>query len=325
MPWKFNPFTSDLDYYQSGSAGSGDVVGPASATDNAITRYNGTTGKSIQNSSASIDDDGNLTVIGNYTLKDAATAVKAYRFFTDGTDLDIAGAGKPIYLSVFDNPDFTGTQRSYMKFGQGSSFVALSGGTWEWKDTIDGTAQASINSANGVGDFNDVTVNDEAYGSGWNGSVEVPTKNAVYDKIETLGGVPTSSFRAERNASDQACGANATTDLIYDLEKFDADGEYNATTGVFTAAATGIYFVYAAAFIASTPVDQAQYVMNVEVNGSVVIAKTNRASGTGSFSADVTGTLSLTAGNTVNISLFTNNANNVNAGTKSYFTMFRHH
>jgi hypothetical protein len=32
----------------------------------------------------------------------------------------------------------------------------------------------------------DVTVADEAYGSGWNGVTEVPTKNAVYDKIETL-------------------------------------------------------------------------------------------------------------------------------------------
>ncbi len=28
---------------------------------------------------------------------------------------------------------------------------------------------------------------DEAYGVGWNGSVEAPTKNALYDKIETLG------------------------------------------------------------------------------------------------------------------------------------------
>lgn len=34
----------------------------------------------------------------------------------------------------------------------------------------------------------DVTVPDEAYGVGWNGSLEVPTKNAVYDKIETLTG-----------------------------------------------------------------------------------------------------------------------------------------
>ena len=32
----------------------------------------------------------------------------------------------------------------------------------------------------------DLEVADEVYGAGWNGSLEVPTKNAVYDKIETL-------------------------------------------------------------------------------------------------------------------------------------------
>jgi len=40
--------------------GAADVVGPASATDNAITRFDGTTGKVIQNSSITLDDDGNL-------------------------------------------------------------------------------------------------------------------------------------------------------------------------------------------------------------------------------------------------------------------------
>lgn len=43
------------------SSGTGDVVGPASATDNAIARFDGTTGKLIQNSGATIDDSGNIT------------------------------------------------------------------------------------------------------------------------------------------------------------------------------------------------------------------------------------------------------------------------
>jgi len=34
----------------------------------------------------------------------------------------------------------------------------------------------------------DVAVPDEVYGAGWNGSLEVPTKNAIYDKIETISG-----------------------------------------------------------------------------------------------------------------------------------------
>ncbi len=42
----------------SGLGGAGDVQGPASATDNAITRFDGATGKIIQNSIATIDDNG---------------------------------------------------------------------------------------------------------------------------------------------------------------------------------------------------------------------------------------------------------------------------
>ena len=38
------------------------VVGPASATDNAIVRYNGTTGKLVQNSGVIIDDSGNVGI-----------------------------------------------------------------------------------------------------------------------------------------------------------------------------------------------------------------------------------------------------------------------
>ena len=39
-----------------GGAGSGDVVGPGSSTDNAITRFDGVTGLLIQNSTATLDD-----------------------------------------------------------------------------------------------------------------------------------------------------------------------------------------------------------------------------------------------------------------------------
>jgi hypothetical protein len=41
-------------------AGSGDVSGPASATDNALARYDGTGGKTLQNSGVTVDDSGNI-------------------------------------------------------------------------------------------------------------------------------------------------------------------------------------------------------------------------------------------------------------------------
>lgn len=48
------------------TAGSGDVVGPSSSTDNALARYDLATGKLLQNSVVTIDDFGN-SVIGNIT------------------------------------------------------------------------------------------------------------------------------------------------------------------------------------------------------------------------------------------------------------------
>lgn len=59
------------------SLGTGDVAGPASATDNAIARFDGTTGKLIQNSAATINDTTGDINAGKYnkvTITPPATA-----------------------------------------------------------------------------------------------------------------------------------------------------------------------------------------------------------------------------------------------------------
>ena len=61
MPYVLNPFTGRLDYYVSGGSGGGDVVGPASSTDNALVRFDGLTGKLIKNSVGILDNAGVLT------------------------------------------------------------------------------------------------------------------------------------------------------------------------------------------------------------------------------------------------------------------------
>lgn len=48
-------------YVDAATTGAGDVSGPASSTDNAVARFDGTTGKLIQDSGVTIDDSGNLT------------------------------------------------------------------------------------------------------------------------------------------------------------------------------------------------------------------------------------------------------------------------
>lgn len=85
-----------------GGAGSGDVFGPASATDNALVRFDGTTGKLVQNSTATLDDTGNMD-----------TASLKADFF----DLDTAAAAPA---------DAVG--RTSWDDGSGGSILGLKGG-----------------------------------------------------------------------------------------------------------------------------------------------------------------------------------------------------
>jgi len=102
----------------SSGGGAGDVIGPGSSTDNAIVRFDGTTGKIVQDSGITIDDSDNLTMPAATHLvlplhNDAATPTLA---FGDGD------CG--VYQSADGRLDFTtnGTARWYMNisFLQGS-------------------------------------------------------------------------------------------------------------------------------------------------------------------------------------------------------------
>jgi fructose-specific component phosphotransferase system IIB-like protein len=76
-----------------GGGGSGDVVGPASSTDNAVVRFDGTTGKAIQDSLVILSDVGNLSGIG--TLSSGQITSSS---LTASTAL-ISGASKEITSS----------------------------------------------------------------------------------------------------------------------------------------------------------------------------------------------------------------------------------
>jgi hypothetical protein len=75
------------------TAASGDVYGPASATDNAIARYDGTTGKIIQNSAVTIADDGATVIAANST--------------SDGLRITQIGTGNALVVEDSANPDAT--------------------------------------------------------------------------------------------------------------------------------------------------------------------------------------------------------------------------
>lgn len=53
------------------TSGSGNVVGPGSSTDNAVVRFDGTTGKLLQNSTVIVDDSGNVSGAANIAATSA--------------------------------------------------------------------------------------------------------------------------------------------------------------------------------------------------------------------------------------------------------------
>lgn len=93
----------------------------------------------------------------------------------------------------------------------------------------------------GAGTFSTtVSVADDAYAAGWNGSTAVPTKNAVYDKIETLGAASGwtdggSSVYVTTTSDNVGIGTNSPSASLH-LNVNDVDGQprvkiTNATTG----------------------------------------------------------------------------------------------
>jgi len=67
----------------------GDVVGPASATDNAVARYDSTTGKLIQNSLVIIDDTGSVTGVNALTAQSLTVNNDATLGFSNTDTLDV--------------------------------------------------------------------------------------------------------------------------------------------------------------------------------------------------------------------------------------------
>lgn len=146
----------------------------------------------------------NKVKITNCEFNTATTAL----LFTDvnsGGALDFPCHNITVTSSVFNTG---GTVIDDNRTHTNSDFVHISGtmasGT-SVGDTLVGTGNSVI-----LGDVNytsgDISVPDEAYGSGWNSSLEVPTKNAVYDKIQTLLGSTAYTI------------TNVTTDRSYDAD-----------------------------------------------------------------------------------------------------------
>lgn len=118
-----------------GGGGSGDVVGPASSTDNAVARFDLATGKLIQNSVVLIGDTGNVTGLGTlnthtipggtdtFALLAASQALtgKTYNGLTINSTTGTLAVTNGKTLTLSNSLTLSGTDGSSVAFGTGGT------------------------------------------------------------------------------------------------------------------------------------------------------------------------------------------------------------
>lgn len=104
--------------------GTGDVTGDTSSTDNAIARFDGITGKAIQNTTVTIDDSGSINIPAGQTYKINGTSLVG---LPSGTQGDILYHNGTSFVALT-----AGTDGYYLKTqgsGANPTWAAVSGGS----------------------------------------------------------------------------------------------------------------------------------------------------------------------------------------------------
>lgn len=105
----FNPVISSTGGGGGGGGGTGTVTGPVSSTDNALVRFDGTTGQVIQNSTATLSDAGALA---NADLTSGTNTFPTFNQSTTGTAAGITGKTTPTGALVGTTDTQTLTNKS---------------------------------------------------------------------------------------------------------------------------------------------------------------------------------------------------------------------
>jgi mucin-19 len=117
------------------SAGAGDVTGAASSTDNAITRFDGATGKVIQNSTVTLDDNGNFANVNaiGFDTTPGTLPTAAGSMYWDSADgnqtLSLVMAGGNVTQQIGQEQYYRIKASSAITNGQAVMFTGTVGGS----------------------------------------------------------------------------------------------------------------------------------------------------------------------------------------------------
>lgn len=196
--------------------GLGNVTGPVSSTDNAIARFNGTTGEIIQDSAAFIDDSGNIsannlsgtntgdqtiTLTGAVTGSGTGTIATTYASLVALSVLGRAFGSSGTPVAIAAAADFQVLRRSGSSLGFGSINLASTNAVTGVLDEVNGgTGQSTV------------TTGDILYGSASNtfSKLAIGTEGQVLTVSSGIVSWATSTVPVSATQSQQETGTSTT-------------------------------------------------------------------------------------------------------------------
>ena len=195
--------------------GSGDVVWPASSTDNAVARYDSTTGKIIQNSGVTISDENNIYVNNFFGALQSTVSAGGTTILTVGSARSQTLTGST--TQTFQLPDATTLPlTAIFDFNNNSAsslFIKNAGGTTLYTVPAGGVVNSSVivnTTANGTWDFSAQAPASVTWGSGITGLV----MNSVLSTSPSIASWASSStvpaFIPQRGTANTGIGGDST-------------------------------------------------------------------------------------------------------------------
>jgi hypothetical protein len=257
---------------------SGYVDGPASSTDNAVARFDGTDGKTIQNSVVIIaDTTGNMSGVGTLGVGAITTsgalvgAVSQDAFNTVSTTLNLGGAATTVNIGAA-----TGTltvANATLAAKAVTATAVTNSALTATRLVYSGTAGLEVDSANLT--FNGTILTSTGFAGPLNGTVGATTANTgAFTTLSTTGAVTITGGTANGVAYlDGSKVLTTGTALTYDGSTFAVTGALTTTDNITVTKATGVPRV---AIVASTGTNEA-YFQAANTGGSYYFGAENSA------------------------------------------------
>lgn len=229
---------------------NGDVTGPGSSTDNAIVRFDGTTGKVIQNSVGILSDTGALSGLTELTVDDIDLNGNTITALTASTDLNLTTTstgntvnslrsmsvsqslnGSAVNLSVSNLSNTASSDSRIISQAAGTSggdpiyqSIVVGGQTWSFGTDNSDSDAFCLSADTSVGSTNVIHASTA-------GEINYPLQPAF------LAYLASTDANVTGNGTIYTIGTNTAFTEVY-----DQGGDFN-TNGTFTAPITGRYHI----------------------------------------------------------------------------------